>query len=190
MKTKVFLGLVLSVMVLPLSAQNYVVTPASANIEWHGEKVTGEHNGNIELKSGEFKVKNNKIASGTFIIDMASMTNIDIKDEGMRNKLMGHLKSDDFFGVETYPTSKLVVTKSTAFVDGVAEVTGNLTIKKNTHPVTFKVTKNGDKFTTSLVIDRTLYDVRYGSGKFFENLGDKTIYDDFDLKINFTATQQ
>lgn len=190
MKTKLITGLVLSLLTLPLAAQDFVVTPASAEIEWRGEKVTGEHNGNIKLKSGEFEIKNNKIASGTFVIDMASMTNLDIKDEGMRNKLMGHLKSDDFFGVETYPTSKLVVTKSTAFQGGVAEVTGKLTIKENTHPITFKVIKDGDKFNAALTIDRTLYDVRYGSGKFFENLGDKTIYDDFDLKINFTATQQ
>lgn len=190
MKTIAFLGLALSMMVLPVAAQNYTLNPSETNIEWKGEKVTGEHNGNIALKSGEFAIKNNKITSGTFVIDMASMTNLDIEDEGMRNKLMGHLKSDDFFGVETYPTAKLVVTKSTGFKNGEAEVTGDLTIKSNTHPITFKVKKEGNSFNANLTIDRTLYNVRYGSGKFFENLGDKTIYDDFTLKIDFTALAQ
>lgn len=190
MKKNAILGFVLSVIILPVAAQNFSINSSESTIEWNGEKVTGEHNGNIQLKSGEFEIKKNKLASGTFVMDMASMTNLDIDDEGTRNKLMGHLKSDDFFGVEKFPTATLEITKSSAFKKGEAEVTGKLTIKENTHPITFIVKRNGSKLSTNLTIDRTLYNVRYGSGKFFENLGDKTIYDEFTLKVNISATEK
>lgn len=190
MKKNVILGFVLSVTILPVSAQNFSIDSSESIIEWNGEKVTGEHNGNIKLKSGEFEIKKNKIVSGTFVMDMASMTNLDIEDAGMRGKLMGHLKSDDFFGVEKYPTAILEVTKSSTFKNGEAEVTAKLTIKANTHPITFKLKRDEDDLSTTLTVDRTLYDVRYGSGKFFENLGDKTIYDEFTLKVNLVAVSK
>lgn len=190
MKKNAILGFVLSAIILPVTAQNFSVNKTESTIEWNGEKVTGEHNGNILLKSGEFEIKNNKLTSGTFVMDMSSMTNLDIDDEGTRNKLMGHLKSDDFFGVEKYPTATLEIIESSVFQNGEAEVTGNLTIKANTHPITFKIMRDGNKFSTTLTVDRTLYDVRYGSGKFFENLGDKTIYDEFSLMIELSTIEK
>jgi polyisoprenoid-binding protein YceI len=111
-----------------------------------------------------------------------------IKDDDGSERLEGHLKSEDFFGVEKYPTSKLVITESTPFEKGSGTVKGNLTIKGITNPVEFKAAMqkkdDGTWFFANIVVDRTKYNVRYGSGSFFDNLGDKTIYDEFKLKVN------
>ena len=152
-------------------------------LHWLGEKVLGEHNGTIKLQDGWLNWKDNKIESGEFIMDMTT-----IKDDDGNANLEGHLKSDDFFGTEKYPTSKLVVSESTPFDKGTAVVKGNLTIKGITNPIEFKATMqkkdDGTWFFANIVVDRTKYNVRYGSGSFFDNLGDKTIYDEFKLKVN------
>ncbi|TNF77546.1 MAG: YceI family protein, partial [Bacteroidetes bacterium] len=101
-----------------------------------------------------------------------------------KQKLEGHLKSDDFFSVASYETAKLVFTNSKPSGKTSYEVTGELTIKGITKPVTFDVSVYGSKATATLKIDRAEYDVRYGSGSFFDNLGDKTIYDEFDLVVD------
>jgi polyisoprenoid-binding protein YceI len=150
---------------------------------WLGEKVTGQHTGTINLKSGWLTLQDNKITSGEFNIDMASL-----KDSEGNERLMGHLKSEDFFGVEKFPTAKLVITGSTAFDKGNGVVSGTLSIKDVTNPIEFKAAMQkkdeGIWFFANIVVDRTKYNVRYGSGSFFENLGDKTIYDAFKLKVN------
>jgi len=111
-----------------------------------------------------------------------------LKDADASERLEGHLKSDDFFGVGKYPVSKLVVTGSTPFDKGSGVVNGTLTIKGITNPVEFKATMqkkdDGVWFFANINVDRTKYNVRYGSGSFFDNLGDKTIYDDFKLRVN------
>jgi polyisoprenoid-binding protein YceI len=151
-------------------------------LNWLGEKVTGEHSGTIKLQSGTLTMKENKIVSGEFIIDMTSL-----KDEEANARLEGHLKSEDFFGVEKFPTAKLVLKGSDSFDKGSALVKGELTIKGVTHPVEFKASvqkkDDGMYFYTNIVVDRTKFNVRYGSGSFFDNLGDKTIYDEFKLKV-------
>ena len=148
-----------------------------------GEKVTGQHTGTINLQSGWLNWQDNKIVSGEFLIDMASL-----KDSEANDRLEGHLKSDDFFGVEKFPVAKLVITGSTPFDKGTGVVSGTLTIKDITNPIEFKAAMqkkdDGVWFFTNIVIDRTKYNIRYGSGSFFDNLGDKTIYDEFKLKVN------
>ncbi len=152
-------------------------------ILWLGEKVTGQHEGTINLKSGWLTWKDNKIESGEFYIDMTSL-----KDSEANAKLEGHLKSEDFFGVEKFPASKLVITGSTSFEKGTGVVSGMLTIKDITNPIEFKATMqrkdDGVWFYSNIVIDRSKYNVRYGSGSFFDNLGDKTIYDEFKLRVS------
>jgi polyisoprenoid-binding protein YceI len=152
-------------------------------LSWLGEKVTGQHSGTIKLQSGWISWQDNKITSGEFDIDMAS-----IKDSESNARLEGHLKSDDFFGVTKYPVAKLVLTGSTPFDKGSGVVTGTLTIKGVTNPVEFKATMqkkdDGVWFFANIVVDRTKYNIRYGSGSFFDNLGDKTIYDEFKLKVS------
>jgi polyisoprenoid-binding protein YceI len=150
---------------------------------WLGEKVTGQHTGTIKLQSGWISWQDDKIVAGEFNINMASL-----KDSESNERLEGHLKSEDFFGVGKFPFAKLVITGSTPFDKGTGVVDGTLTIKGVTNPIEFKAAlqkkDDGLWFFTNIVIDRTKYNIRYGSGSFFDNLGDKTIYDDFKLKIN------
>lgn len=170
-----------------VSAQTYTVDAEKSTLKWHGKKVTGEHLGHIDLDKGSFKIANNKIVEGSFTIDMSSITNTDIEAPEFNAKLVGHLKSDDFFGVEKYPTATLKIKSASAFKDGVANVTADLTIKGKTHPSTFKVKKNGNEFTAFITVDRSKYDVRYGSTSFFDNLGDKAIYDEFTLDVKIAV---
>jgi polyisoprenoid-binding protein YceI len=186
-------AMVFTASVMP--AQKKLVADASATvIDWKGDKIVGsEHVGTIDLKSGWLSVDGNVITGGEFIVDMSSIKNSDVKDEKMRERLVGHLKSDDFFGVETYPHSKLVITGSTRTGDDKLLVKGSLTIKEATHPVEFTVTesKSGDAltYTAPLTFDRSLYNVRFGSGKFFANLGDNAINDDIKLTVKLVVKE-
>ncbi len=166
-----------------VSAQTFSVNTEKSTIKWLGKKVTGEHYGNINIKEGNFEVKKDKIVSGTFVIDMTSITNTDLEDAGYNAKLVGHLKSDDFFGVEKFPTATLKITEATAFKDGSATVKGNLTIKGKMNPTEFTVLKKDGTYIATIVVDRSKYDVKYGSSSFFEGLGDKVIYDEFTLDV-------
>ena len=172
-----------------LPAQKKLVADTAATvIDWKGDKIVGSfHIGTIDLKSGWLTVDGTSVTGGEFIVDMNSIRNSDVKDEKMRERLIGHLKSDDFFGVEKYPHSKLVITGSSRTADGKTMFRGNLTIKEATHPVEFTATesKSGDAVTyvAAINFDRSLYDVRFGSGKFFSNLGDNAINDEIKLNI-------
>lgn len=152
-------------------------------LNWLGEKVLGQHTGTINLKDGWLNFNNNKIESGEFNIDMTSL-----KESESNQMLEKHLKSDDFFGVEKFPLATLALTGSDSFEKGSATVRGTLTIKGITNPVEFKALlqkkDEGTWFFANLVIDRTKYNIRYGSGSFFDNLGDKAIYDEFKVKVN------
>lgn len=113
-------------------------------------------------------------------MDMTSIGSTDLSGE-YKDQLDGHLKSDDFFGVEKYPTSSLTFTEVTSTGKNSYEVTGDLTIKGTTHPITFDLSVYGSKASASVKVDRSKYDVRYGSSSFFGNLKDKVIYDEFDI---------
>lgn len=159
------------------------VKTSESTVTWKGYKVTGSHYGIINLKSGSLSFDNDKLVGGEFVVDMTSLISQDLEGE-YKGKLEGHLKSDDFFGVEKFPTSSLVFTEVKASGKNSYEVTGNLTIKGITKAVTFDVSVYGSKATATMKVDRSQYDVRYGSGSFFDNLGDKTIYDEFDLVVD------
>ncbi len=154
-----------------------------SSVAWKAYKVTGSHNGTVALESGTLIFDDGKLTGGEFKVDMSSLICTDLEGE-YKGKLEGHLKSDDFFGVATHPSSSLVFTKVEASGKNSYEVTGDLTIKGITKPVTFDVSIYGSKATATMKIDRTAYDVKYGSGSFFDNLGDKTIYDEFDLVVD------
>ena len=186
---------VITLTTVQLSGQkNYVADVASTQIIWNAKKVTGEHTGTIALKDGWLTLKGSAITGGEFNIDMTTIKDSDLKDDKMKGMLEGHLKSDDFFGVEKYPLSRLVITGSTVQPDGKIAVKGELTIKGKTNPVEFTATpeKKGEEtvYNTVITVDRTLYDVRYGSGKFFANLGDKVIYDEFTLTVTLVVSKK
>jgi polyisoprenoid-binding protein YceI len=159
-------------------------------LQWTGKKVTGEHSGYINLKEAKLKMKDDKIVNGKFVIDMASITNTDLTDAEYNQKLVGHLKSDDFFGVAKFPTAELVITESSAIANNQMTVKGNLTIKGITKPIEFTATKMDNSLSAKIIIDRAKYDVRYGSGSFFDGLGDKMIYDDFEIIATLVITDQ
>ena len=148
---------------------------------WKGYKVTGSHEGTIAIKSGFLNFEDGKLAGGEFVIDMTSIKNTDMEGGEYGGKLEGHLKSDDFFSVAAHPTATLVFNKVTASGKNAYAVTGDLTIKGKTNPISFTISIYGNKATASLKIDRTKYDIKYKSASFFESLKDKAIYDEFDL---------
>ena len=163
-----------------VNAQNKVIKLDKSKVVWKGYKVTGSHDGTITLKSGAIDFKDGKLTGGEFVMDMPSLTVTDLQG-AYKTKLEGHLKSDDFFGVEANPTSKLVFKSVKATGKNAYKVTGDLTIKGITNEITFDFSVYGSKANATLKIDRSKYNVRYGSTSFFDNLQDKAIYDEFDL---------
>lgn len=151
-----------------------------SSVVWKGYKVTGSHKGSISLKSGHLIFNEGKLVGGEFLMDMTSLENTDLEGE-YKQKLEGHLKSDDFFAVDKFPTAGLVFTKVKSTGKNLYEVTADLTIKNNTKSITFEMSIYGSKATANLKIDRTDYGVKYGSVSFFDDLKDKAIYDEFDL---------
>ncbi|MEL7587867.1 MAG: YceI family protein [Prolixibacteraceae bacterium] len=170
-----------------VSAKELKADTEKTQITWLGKKVTGQHNGTIKLKSGTMTVEENAIVSGKFVIDMTSLENVDIADSESNQKLVGHLKSDDFFGVDKYPEATLAITEKAEFTGDQAHVKGDLTIKGTTHPVEFHVTRDGQVYTTKVTVNRAKYNVRYGSKSFFNDLGDKVIYDDFEIGVKLVT---
>lgn len=176
--------------------ETYQIVQEQSNVNWHGTKVTGEHRGAIEVESGELTVAGEQLTGGTIVIDMNTISNSDITAEEDNAKLVGHLKSDDFFGVEKYPTAKFEITGATPIANAAAgepnyNVQGNLTIKDKTEQVSFPAVVNVDNGTVSakadVTVDRSKFDVRYGSETFFGNLGDKAISDEFTVSFDVTA---
>jgi len=162
-----------------------------SSVDWIGKKVTGQHNGSIKIKEGILKLHDGHLSGGTIVIDMTSITNEDLIDEGYNKKLIDHLNSTDFFDVASHATATLEISGAKQ-TDGTKHmVSGNLTIKGITKPITFEATiimKDGKLGAVAEIkVDRTLYDIKYGSGKFFEGLGDKMIDDEFIIKFNIAA---
>lgn len=152
----------------------------NSKVVWKGYKVTGSHEGMISINSGSLNFDNEVLTGGSFEIDMSTITVTDLEGE-YKDKLEGHLKSDDFFGVAKYPTASLVFTKVKSNGKNSYKVTGDITIKGKTESITFNLSVYGNRANASLKIDRTKFDVRYGSTSFFDGLKDKAIYDEFDL---------
>ena len=147
-------------------------------IKWTGYGEVGGYSlsGTINLKFGNFQLENNKIKSGTIIIDVKSINHSD-------NHLKEHLKGEDFFDVPKYPTATLVILNSKLLSNNEIEITGNLTIKKITKPIVFIMKQNENTFLGKITIDRTVFGVQYNSKSFFDNLGDQAIKNDFDLEF-------
>jgi polyisoprenoid-binding protein YceI len=167
-----------------VSGQNSSINVTKSTIKWTGKKLLGQHEGLINVKNGFLKLENNKIVGGDFTIDMNSLSCTDLEDASYNKKLVGHLKSDDFFGVAKFPEASFKITSATEFNKNKASISGKLTIKGKTQPITFEIEKNKNSFSCKMDIDRSKFDVRYGSTSFFDSLGDKAIYDIFTLNIN------
>ena len=140
-------------------------------LNWNGKKVTGEHSGTIKLSEGMLMVDGGKLTGGTFTFDMNTIVNTDLTDAGYNAKFIGHMKSEDFFNTAKYPTSTFKVTKVTPKGGDAYDITGNMTIKGITNAVTFPATVKmaGNTITADgkATLDRTKYDIRYGSKSFY-----------------------
>lgn len=186
--------LVLTNLASTLRAADFTVDKTASKVKWEAKKVTGQHNGTINFAEGLVTASKGQITGGTFVIDMKTIVNTDLTDAEWNKKLIGHLQSDDFFGVEKFPVSKLEVTKVSKVSGDDYHFTANLTIKGITNPVEFdaKVLVNGNQLTAAgtITVNRTKYDIRYGSKSFFPSIGDKMIYDDFTLAFEVVAQKK
>ena len=180
----VFLGSLLANDTLQVDIDNSQIT-------WLGRKVTGEHTGILNISNGWVVMDNNTLVSGKFIFDMTSISNMDIESPEWKQKLEDHLKSEDFFYVDSFPRAILKI-KGTQAVPGEKSASkkralADLTIRGIAHEISFPFILNQDEnhFIASgtVNVDRTLYNIQYQSGKFIENLGDKLIYDDFTVQF-------
>lgn len=178
------------------SGKPLTVSVTDSKVNWLGKKVTGQHNGTIKVSGGEVLVDNGKVTGGKVEIDMKTIANEDLKDEESNKKLVGHLSSSDFFDVAKFPNSKIEITKVEALNDATkpnvnSTVTGNLTMKDVTKSITFpaeiKIENGVLTVKADFDIDRTDWNIKYGSGKFFDNLGDKVINDKFNLNLTIVA---
>ena len=183
------------------AAASYKVNPAASKILWEGYKPTGTHNGTVNVTEGVVEVTNGKLAAGKFVIDMNSINVLDLAGDDKAN-LESHLKgledkkADDFFNVAVYPTGSFEITKVVDLkdADGYQMVYGNLTLKDKTHQTGFKAkaTVTGNAVTVTAPkfnIDRTKWDIKYGSKTLFKDLGDKFINDEIGLTITLAANK-
>lgn len=177
-------ALVVALGTLSATAQDKKIDTSESAIKWVGKKVTGQHSGTIGFEEGVLNFKGNKLTGGNFTVDMTSVTVTDLKAGEGKEKLEGHLKAADFFGTDKYPESTLVFTSVKAKGANVYNVTANLTIKGITKPVNFDLAVNKNSATTMFKVDRTKYGIEYNSGSIFDGLGDRMIYDDFELTVN------
>jgi len=166
------------------------VDTKASKVYWNAKKVTGEHSGVLSVADGTVYVQGEKVTGANINLDMNTIDCTDLEGE-WKDKLIGHLRSDDFFSVEKHPKATFAI-KSVEKEGAQYKLVGDLTIKGIKHEISFPadVKVVGDKLTANgtATIDRTKYDIRYGSGKFFEGLGDKMIYDTFDIRFELVAS--
>ncbi|MBK9107200.1 MAG: YceI family protein [Saprospiraceae bacterium] len=194
---KLFSTIMLLTLAFGISAKdpqtlNSKVNLQESTIAWTGYKVTGKHNGLVNLKSASLNFEGNILKGGSFEIDMTSISCLDMTGE-YATKLVNHLKSDDFFGVANHPVVSFATTKVVHQGQDLYKIEGNLTIKGVTKPIRFnskvKDMDGQKQLTAQIKLDRADFNVKYGSGSFFDNLGDKTIYDEFDINVTLVTAK-
>jgi len=172
----------------------FLVDSQNSMVIWKGFKPGGEHYGVISISEGTLSVENGNLIGGSFKFDMNSIINTDIPSDDEYNiKLVNHLKSPDFFDVEKFPTATFEIT-DVSELEGELSVSGNLTIKETTKNITIPTAMIFDNEVVILksdvfTVDRTDFNVRYGSKKFFDNLKDKFIKDEFELSFEVKTVQ-
>lgn len=182
------------------TGSRYTVKKGNSTIAWEGSKPTGTHTGTISIEDGAVFMENGKVTGGKFLIDMNSIVVTDLEAGDGKENLENHLKGTvegkegDFFNVKKYPSSKFYITNVKHNENGMTEITGDLTIKDKTNPVTMMVNIEETDNTITLKseefsIDRTKWGVNYGSKSIFDNLGDKFISDDMKIKVTIMAAK-
>ncbi len=185
--------LAITSLALAIKPKTLKINTQKSEVNWLGKKVTGQHSGNISLASGNIEIDGKNIKSGSIVIDMTSITCTDIKDAEYNKNLIGHLKSDDFFGTEKFNTANFEITGST--IKGKkTNVIGKLTIKGITQEISIPVSIAQKGKSAALIgtveIDRTKFDIKYGSKSFFESIGDKAIDNNFTLTFKLVGISE
>lgn len=174
-----------------MEKNQYSIISSQSMIEWVGRKVTGAHNGTIAIKEGTLLFNDEYLTGGRFVIDTQSIKILDITDPGLNAQLAGHLASDDFFGSAKYPEATFEISHTEPHGNGFFYIVGDLTIKGITHPMSFVARINHSENSViasgKITVDHTKFGIKYGSGKFFQNMGDNLIYNNFDLNTTITA---
>ena len=179
-----------SVFIAKVANEKYIIDTKESVVIWIGSNLFGSnsHTGYVNISKGELMIENGQLVGGTVEVDMNT---IEDKTHGSDNDFVNHLKSPDFFDVGKFPISTIAITNVASINGENKKVTGNLTIKGITHPVTFPAkieVKNGIiKANGKLVIDRTKWGINYKSGKFYDNLADETISDSIEFNIKIVA---
>ncbi len=182
---------------LPEEVDVFNVDANASSVAWEGRQVRGNHDGTIGVYGGDLYVYEGELLGGKVVIDMQQIVVLDIEDPDMNARLKGHLESDDFFSVATHPTAEFEITSveplEQATETATHRVYGNMTIKGITHGIgidaMIRVEDNFINAYADFDLDRSRWDVRFRSARFFENLGDNLIYDDFNLKLNIVASK-
>ena len=191
----IFIGASPSI-VLGAEHSQVTINPEQSNVEWTGKKVTGSHHGTVQIHEGHAYLSDGALTGGEFSLDMQSIAVKDIDNPKDNAKLTGHLQSDDFFSAEDHRYATFDITNVRPLEpkdrDGAnCEIFGDLSIKGITRTIHFParvIVKDTEaKATATVAVDRTKFNVRYGSGKFFENLGDKLIYDQFEVTLSLVG---
>ena len=168
-----------------IQAQRLNADLEQSNIRWYGQELTGKtHFGDLSFKAAQIELQDGVITGGIFIVDMMSLSVEDLSGPG-KTKLEGHLRSDDFFSVERNPEAKLKINQKAKLESNEQKLHGELEIKGIQHPIDFTMTLGeNNSALAQLTFDRSKYNIRFRSGSFFENLGDKLIIDDIRLEVS------
>ena len=163
------------------------VNPTGSTVKWIGSKVGSSHEGNINIQKGALSINHGTLVGGQISIDMNSISCTDIESEKKAGYLVDHLKDEDFFNTEEFPLAIIKITRAVRGTSNIYKIVADLTIKGITHPIVFDadVNINGENFLAKakITIDRTKWGVKYGSGSFFEDLGDKVILDEIEFDV-------
>lgn len=185
------------------TAANYVVDATNSTVNWTGSKPTGEHHGTVAVESGTVSVENEQITGGNVVVDMTTITVLDIEDADLNAKLQGHLASPDFFSVDSFPQAIFTIAsveplenaETIGEITPTHKVTGNLQLRAEEKSISFpaKITVTDSGIvaeTVPFTIDRTKWGVVYNSGKFFQDLADKMIHDEIGLQFVMKANKE
>jgi polyisoprenoid-binding protein YceI len=171
----------------------FEIDTKASKVYWTGKKVTGEHTGYVSVDNGKVWVENKNVVGAEVKMDMNSIVCTDLEAGEWNDKLVGHLKSDDFFSVEKFPVASLKFTSVKKSTGGEYSVVADMTIKGITKEISFpakiKIENGTLEAKGTATLDRTKWNVQYGSGKFFEGLGDKMIYDNFEITFDISANK-
>jgi len=189
---KILLSLVLSIVTLfAFATQPHIekvrVDAKSSTVKWIGSKVASSHQGNVNIGKGVLFIDHGTLVGGEIAIDMNSISCSDIESKKKNQYLVDHLKNEDFFNTKDFPLATIKIKSAEKGKGNMYEIHAKLTIKGIAHPIAFEadVDINGVNFLAKakIKIDRTKWGIKYGSGSFFEDLGDKMILDEIAFDV-------